>query len=411
MQSTLNNSTIITLASTIYMDIAMVTNLPPEARAKFAKYQEARTPEEKLQALQEFLSAVPKHKGTENLVQWARKRMAELREEIEERKSRKGGGRGSVYAIERVGAAQLIMLGFTKVGKTAILARLTNARVAPSDVPYSTKIPTPGMLDYQDIQFQLVEAPSIIRGDPSSRWNRRSIGLLRNADGAIIVVDLSRDPVSDYREIVGMLEEEGIKVVKPRGLVVVEKDQGAPGIRIIYNGKLVNGTGEDVKKILEGYRIYRATVKIYGEATLEDVEDSILGAVVYRPAIVVGNKADLDDGSGCRRLREAVEKEIPVICGSALTGQGLEILGRAIFERLEIIRVYTKPPNAEPSKKPLVVKRGATVLDVAKEIHRDLYRGFKYARIWGPSANYPGERVGGDHVLEDGDIVEIHSST
>jgi ribosome-interacting GTPase 1 len=58
-----------------------------------------------------------------------------------------------------------------------------------------------------------------------------------------------------------------------------------------------------------------------------------------------------------------------------------------------------------------VVKRGATVLDVAKEIHKDLYRGFKYARIWGPSANYPGERVGGDHVLEDGDIVEIHSTT
>jgi len=388
----------------------MVTNLPPEARAKFAKYQEARTPEEKLQALQEFLSAVPKHKGTENLVQWARKRMAELREEIEERRSRRGGGRASIYTVERAGAAQLIMLGFTKAGKTAILARLTNARVAPSDTPYSTKIPVPGMLGYHDIQFQLVEAPSIIRGDPGSRWNRRSIGMLRNADGAIIVVDLSQDPAGDYREIAGILEGEGIKIVKPRGLVHVERDQGAPGIRIIYNGKLIGGTGEDVKRILEGYRIYRATVKIYGEATLEDVEDSILGTAVYRPAIVVGNKTDLDDGRGCKRLRETVEREIPVVCGSALTGQGLEGLGKAIFERLEIIRVYTKPPNAEPSKKPLVIKRGATVLDVAKEIHKDLYRGFKYARIWGPSANYPGERVGGDHVLEDGDIVEIHST-
>jgi ribosome-interacting GTPase 1 len=389
----------------------MVTNLPPEARAKFAKYQEAKTPEEKLQALQEFLSAVPKHKGTENLVQWARKRMAELREEIEERKSRKGGGRGSIYTVERAGAAQMIMIGFTKAGKTAILARLTNARVAPSEIPYATKIPMPGMLEYQDIQFQLVEAPSILREDPSSRWNRRSIGLLRNADGAIIVVDLSQDPVNDYRELVEMLEEEDIKIKRPRGFIVVEKSQGSPGIRIIYNGKLVDGTGEDVRRILEGYRIYRATVRIYGEATLEDVENAILGAAIYRPAIVIGNKADLDDGSKCIELRKAVDKEIPVICGSALTGRGFETLGRIIFDRLELIRIYTKPPNSEPSKKPLVVKRGATVLDVAKEIHKDLYRGFKYARIWGPSANYPGERVGGDHVLEDGDIVEIHSTT
>jgi len=388
----------------------MVTNLPPEARAKFAKYQEARTPEEKLQALQEFLSYVPKHKGTENLVQWARKRMAELREEIEERRSRKGGGRASVFTIERGGAAQLIMIGFTKAGKTALLARLTNARVAPSDIPYSTRIPVPGMLIYQDVQFQLVEAPSLIRGDRDSRWNRRSLGLLRNADGAILVIDLTQDPKGNYRDLVDMLEDEGIKILRPRGLVHVEKDQGAPGIRIIYHGKLIDGSGEDIKKILEGYRIFRATVKIYGEASLEDVENAVIGAKIYRPAIVIGNKADLDRGDGCLELRRAVPQEIPVICGSALTGSGLDILGKAIFERLELIRVYTKPPNGEPSKKPLVTRRGATVIDVAKEIHKDLYRGFKYARIWGSSANYPGERVGGDHVLEDGDIVEIHST-
>ncbi len=388
----------------------MVTNLPPEARSKFAKYQEARTPEEKLQALQEFLSAVPKHKGTENLVRWARRRMAELREEIEGKKSRKGGGRSSVFTIERSGAAQLILIGFTKAGKTALLRRLTNARVTPSDIPYSTRIPVPGMLDYEDIQFQLVEAPSIIRGGVDSRWNRRSIGLLRNADGAILVIDLSQSPSEDYKELVDILEED-IRLSKPRGYVVVEKDQGAPGIRIIYHGKLIDGGGDDIKKILEGYRIYRATVKLYGEVTLGDVENAVMGAVIYRPSIVIGNKADLDDGSRCSELRKAVPQEIPVICGSALTGEGLENIGKTIFERLEIMRIYTKPINSEPSKKPLVIKKGSTVLEVAKAIHRDLYRGFKYARIWGPSANYPGERVGADHILEDRDIVEIHSTT
>ncbi len=388
----------------------MVTNLPPEARSKFAKYQEAKTPEEKLQALQEFLSAVPKHKGTENLVRWARRRMAELREEIESRRSRKGGGGPSLFTIERTGAAQLIMIGFTKSGKTALLGRLTNAKVTPSDIPYSTRIPIPGMLDYEDIQFQLVEAPSIIRGDRDSRWNRRSIGLLRNADGALIVIDLSQNPSEDYKELVEILEEEDIRITKPRGYAVVEKDQGSPGIRIIYNGKLIDGTSEDVKKILEGYRIYRATVKLYGEVTLDDIENAVMGTIIYRPSIVMGNKADLDDGSKCEELRKTVPPEIPVICCSALTGMGLENVGRVIFERLEIMRIYTKPVNAEPSKKPLVIKKGSTVLEVAKAIHKDLYRGFKYARIWGPSANYPGERVGSDHILEDGDIVEIHAT-
>lgn len=389
----------------------MVTNLPPEAREKFAKYQEARTAEEKLRALQELLSAVPKHKGTENLVRWIRRRMAELREEAEERRARRGGARESVFAVERQGAAQVVMLGFTKAGKSALLAKLTNARAAPSDIPYSTRAPVPGMLQYQDIQFQLVEAPSIVRGERDSRWNRRSMGLLRNADGALLVVDSSGDPGGDLEEILEILEGEGVRVVRPRGWAVVEKDQGAPGIRVVRYGRLVDGSEEDVRKILEGYRIYRATVKIYGDARLEDVEDAVTGVTIYRPSIVLGNKADLDPGgAGCSELGRRAPPGVPVICCSALTGQGLEALGKEIFQILGIVRIYTKPPNAEPSKKPLILKKGSTVLDVAKAVHKDLYRGFKHARIWGPSAHYPGERVGADHVLEDGDIVEIHAT-
>jgi Predicted GTPase len=70
----------------------MPANLPPEARAKWRKVMEARSQEEKLQALQEFLSSVPKHKGTEKLRMNITRQIAALRREIEEKKRRRGGG-------------------------------------------------------------------------------------------------------------------------------------------------------------------------------------------------------------------------------------------------------------------------------------------------------------------------------
>ncbi|MFN4046490.1 MAG: TGS domain-containing protein, partial [Acidilobaceae archaeon] len=83
--------------------------------------------------------------------------------------------------------------------------------------------------------------------------------------------------------------------------------------------------------------------------------------------------------------------------------------GGLVFKMLDVIRVYTKSPNKEPDPRPLVVKRGTTVIEVAEMVHERLASSFKYAKIWGKSVKFPGQRVGSDHVVEDGDIVEIHS--
>jgi ribosome-interacting GTPase 1 len=174
-------------------------------------------------------------------------------------------------------------------------------------------------------------------------------------------------------------------------------------------GRLVGATADDVRKLLESYRIFNAHVKIYGEVSLDDVEQALFEATVYKPAVVFINKADVKAPSP--GVLEEVKKVVPgarVVAGSALTGQGLSEVGRALYEALEIIRVYTKAPNAPPSQKPLVLKKGATIRDVAKSIHSDFLENFLYARVWGSSVKYPGERVGLDHVVEDGDVVEIH---
>jgi len=385
----------------------MVTNLPAEAKAKFVKYIEAKTPEEKLRALQEFLSAVPKHKGTENLIRWARKRMAELREEIEERKRKRSGGTAPSFFIEKTCPAQVVMIGLANSGKSSLLRALTGARAEVADYPYTTRFPIPGVLKYQDVDIQIVEAPAII--PEGGGWNGKVIGLAKNSDGLMIVVDLSNNPEQQFKTIEAFLRSHGIHIVKPRGYAIIERGRGVNGIRLHIYGKLLC-TPDDVRKLLESYRIYNAVVRIYGEVDLDTIEQALFETIVYKPTIVIATKRDLDpEDKNLERLRSCIPPEIPIIPTSVKRGDvPRELIGRTIFEKLELIRVYTKPPLGKPSEKPLVLKRGATVLDVARAIHSDFCEKFAYARIWGPSAKYPGQRVGRDHIVEDGDIVEIN---
>ncbi|MCE4618312.1 MAG: GTP-binding protein [Desulfurococcales archaeon] len=389
----------------------MPANLPPEAKAKLAKYSEAKTPEEKIKALEEFLSAVPKHKGTENIRLWAKRRLAELREEVEARRARRGGGGPRIF-IERAGAGQVVLLGPPNSGKSSILARLTNANPEIAPYPFSTQLPTPGMLDYKDIQFQLVDTPPLLLDQPSSPINNRVIGLARNANAVALVIGLDEeDPANTLRKLIDFLAERGVVITKSKGLVRIRRDRSVNGIKIVGHGRMVNFTEDDLRRLLSQYRIYNAIVEMEGDVTLDDVEDAIFTTRVYKPAIILLNKADLPGSKAkAKRVMKHAPPDVPVLVVSAATGEGLDRLGDIIFDILEIIRVYTKQPNKEPDPDPLVLEKGATVLDAARRIHKDLARRFRYAKIWGPSAKYPGQRVGTDHVLMDGDIIEIHVS-
>lgn len=393
----------------------MPTNLPPEARAKWAKYLDARTPEEKLRALEEYLSAIPKHKGTENLRSWVRRKIAELREEIEEKKARRAGTGGPTFFIEKDGAAQIVMLGLPNSGKSSLLRVLTNAKPEVSPVPFTTKLPVPGMVKYEDIQFQLIEAPSMVEGISKGAiwWGSRVLGLARNADVLMIVIDSSNNPLHQAKIIIKELSEAGIHIVKPKGQVRITRSKAIHGIKVISYGKLVGCTADDVRKLLESYKIYNAEVRIVGEVTLDDVEKAIFERITYKPSIIIVNKVDLIDSrtvnNTVTKLKNALP-QVPVIPASAVTREGIDKIPEAIFKVSDIIRVYTKEPNSsKPSPTPMILKKGSTVMDAVKEIREDFLKFFKYAKIWGPSANYPGERVGLDHILMDRDIIEIRT--
>ncbi|MEM4243218.1 MAG: TGS domain-containing protein [Candidatus Bathyarchaeia archaeon] len=389
----------------------MPTNLPPEAKDKWAEVEATRNPREKLQRMQEFLSLVPQHKGTLKLRGQIKKKIAILRRELEERKAKRAGKGGPKFFIEKEGAAQVALLGLTNVGKSCLLSTVTNANVEVSAAPYTTREPVPAVMSYEDVQFQLVEAPALMEGSADGRaWGLQSLALARNADGLILMVDLSYDPAAQLSLILGELEKARLLISKPRGRVDVDRRYMGAGLRIIVVGKLVDCSMRDVEALLRSYRISDAIVKISGEVTLDDVEDAIFESTTYKPAVVVANKLDAPGAmENLRQLENFVAGRMPVIAVSCEKRIGLEQLGKVLFDTLGVIRVYTKEPSAkEPSQRPFTLRRGATVADLARSIHSDFERDFAYARVWADRLTFSPQKVGLGFALEDGDVVEIH---
>jgi len=386
-------------------------NLPAEAKHKWREVSQARRPEEKIKKLREFLSLVPKHKGTENLRAQVKRKIATLRREMAEKKRKKAGVGGPRFFIEKEGDAQIVILGPTNVGRSSLLSLLTNAKVEISNYPYTTKEPTPGMFHYQDLQFQIVEAPALMEGSADGgAWGLQTLAAARNADGLILMIDLSRDPFEQFSLISQELEKAKILTRKPKARIEIGRKHMGAGLKIIILGRLVDCALKDAEQLLKSYGIHDAIVKIQGEATLDDVEDAVFEGAVYRPAIIIINKTDIPNAAEkVEKLKDFVRGEMKVLPVSCKEKFGLEKLGSEIFEMLDMVRVYTKEPNDRfPSKKPFTVRKGATILDLAKRIHSDFYKQFSYAKVWSKRLRFSPQRVGRAFTLEDGDTVEIH---
>ncbi len=325
----------------------MPANLPPEYFSAEKRFKEAATPKEKIAALEELISTVPKHKGTDKLRAELRRKLSQLREEA---LMKKKSGKGDVYTIEKQGASQVCLVGFANSGKSSVLKTLTNAHPVIADYPMSTVAPLAGMMPFEDIQFQLVDLPPI-GNESTDGWVS---GILRNSEVLMLVIDLTADPDIQAELLIDQLSEWKIPLLK--------KDES--------RGK---------------------------------------GTLSHKPVILAANKSDLSGAEeGLIKVRQKYASLYPVVGVSALSKEGIEELRRAVFENSFIIRVYSKEPGKGPDlKTPFVLPAGSTVLDLAEMIHRDFVQNLKYASIWG-SAKFEGQRVQRDHVLHDRDVVEYH---
>ena len=389
----------------------MPTNLHAEAKFKWAEATATKDPRKKIQLLQEFLSLIPKHKGTAKLCVQVKKQIATLKKEIEAKKQKKQSKGRSKFFIDKEGAAQIALIGLSNVGKSSLLSAITNASVKISPRPYTTKIPIPGMFNFRDVQFQILETPALIKGASDGKaWGLQTLALARNADGLIVMVDLSQDPIGQLSLILSELEKIRIIVNKPKGQVIIERKHRGFGLQNRLIGKLVGCTIKDVKKLLESYRIKDAIIKIFGEVTLDEIEDALFENTTYKPVIIVANKIDLFRAKEkFQLLRTYNNDQFPILPVSCKNREGLEILGEILFKSLEIICVYTKEPNIKSfSKKPFVLKKGATIKDLAKNIHSDFNKKFSFAKVWSKRLNFSPQKVGSTFILEDNDVVELH---
>ena len=386
----------------------MPTNVTAEYLAAEEEYRNARTIAEKIRALENMYATVPKHKGTEKLRLQIKRRLAELRKELERQQAQRKGG-GYSFSVKKEGAAQIVLAGLPNVGKSSLLRQLTGVDTDVADYPFTTVEPIPGMMTHKDVQIQMVEVPGLVEGAALGKgMGTQLLAVIRNADAIAIVVDLSQDPIRQMEIILKEFERAGIKVNKRRPRVEIKR---TPAGGIVINGQEnIKGDISEVMRMLREERIHSAEITVKEPVTLEEFSDALDDSLVWRRAIIIANKGDAPGSKeNYEKLVQVYGDRFKIVPVSAKRGINIDAVKDAIYELADIIRVFTKSPGEEPAYPPIALKKGATVLDVAKRIHKDFAKNFKYARVWGKSVKFPGQRVGADHVLEDGDIVEIHA--
>jgi small GTP-binding protein len=329
----------------------MAANLTPQYLEAEAEYKKAQTAEERLTCLKKMFALVPKHKASEKLQAELKTKISEAKDEAEkERHSPKKVGVS--YKIPKQGAGQYVIVGGPNVGKSRLLSRLTRATPEVAPYPFTTREPHAGMMEWEDVRVQLIDLPPItadfMEGYVSS--------MVRSADAAVLMVDLSDDDSPFAAEAV--LE------------------------RLSHT-----------KTVLVGQL----------PATNEDL------TIQHVRTILAANKNDLPDASERLEIvRELFGQRFPIHVLSAEYGPGLEELRTAMYQFLNVIRVYTKQPGKPPDlTSPFTCPIGSTLMEMAALVHRDFAAGLKSARIWGTGV-FDGQTVKRDHVLHDKDVVELH---
>ena len=339
----------------------MPTNVSPEYKKAEEAFRSAREPKERLDCLKEMLRTIPKHKGTEHLQSDIKTRIKQLTEDLAGPK--KGAKRsGPSHVVRNEGAAQLCMIGPPNAGKSSLHVRLTGSHSDVGPYPFTTHLPVPGMLPYEDVHFQLVDLPPV-SSEFMEPW---LVNTLQHADGVLLVIDVADPECLEQVPIV--LERLAEKKVFLRS--------AWPGLETVAS--------DDLEKEDDPFRL--------------DL-----------PTVLIANKSDLDpDPDEVRILEELLGLRYPALTMSAESGAGLGELGPFLFKALQIVRVYTKSPGKPANNdKPFTARRGDTVLDVAKLVHKDIARELKFARMWGTEV-FDGQQVGPDHLVADGDLIELH---
>jgi ribosome-interacting GTPase 1 len=328
----------------------MPANLPPEYHKIEEELRTARTPQEKIGIYERLIAVIPHHKGTDKLIAMYRQKIAKAKEEIQRRPST--ARHGPAFKVEKSGAGQVVLVGPPNAGKSLLIKRLTGAAPEVADYPFTTRAAAPYMMPFENVQVQLIDAPPV-SAEFMESWFPE---LVKIADAVVLVADLG--------DVEAPLVLDGILArLRERKVEFVAAETDIPPERFPF----------------------------------------------LKRTIVAANKSDLPGAAEVLAdIKALLEAPFELISVSAETGDGLEELRRRIFGLLGVVRVYSKAPGKKADRTtPFTLRKGSTLMDMAKAVHKDFADKLDYARVWN-AQGLEGQRINRDYVLADEDVIELH---
>ncbi|MGC9294228.1 MAG: OBG GTPase family GTP-binding protein [Thermoplasmata archaeon] len=356
--------------------------------------------DDEIKRLEDEIHKTQYNKATEHHIGRLKAKLAKL-EKVREERSRKGGGTG--FFIKKGIYPTVALLGPPSVGKSSILNAITNAESRVGEFDFTTLTIVPGVMEYKDMKFRILDLPGIIEGANEGKGRGREvISVLRNVDLILITLDPFKYSVN---YILSELYKTGIRInERPPKMSIVYKDRG--GINIMTTGK-VNVDEELFSAVAREFGIVNADIIIREDMSPERFIDGLTGNRSYIKALFIMNKSDLPE---FKEAYENLKKQgIDPIPLSISKKKNIEMLKEKIASSIKMIKIYLEAPDKEENNnEPLVLRDGSTVEDVCRAIHNDFLEKFKFAQVTGKSVKFPNQRVGLDHVIENGDRLTIY---
>ncbi|HSB57569.1 MAG TPA: GTP-binding protein [Nitrosopumilaceae archaeon] len=358
---------------------------------------------EKIQAIKDEMSKTQINKATEHHVGLLKAKLAKLKREQEEVKS-KSSGSSAGFDVKRTGDATVVFIGLPSVGKSTLLNKLTGAKSAVGAFQFTTTTVVPGMMEHRGAKIQVLDLPGIIKGASTGKGlGKRVLAVAKSADLVLIILDVFQP----YHEEVIRTELGNIGIrldQKPPNIVIEKTSDG--GISVSQQVPLTKMSQSLLKDILRVYGFNNGRVLIREDVDSEQLTDFISGSKTYVQSLTIMNKIDLVNQGFLNELQSNIKSKIVPI--SADADININALKDAIYEKLDFIRIYMRPKGGETDyDEPLITRDGSTVLDICNKLHRDMRKDFRYALVWGKSVKFGGQRVGLNHTLQDEDVLTI----
>eukprot|EP01006_Ploeotia_vitrea_P039335 TRINITY_DN66336_c6_g3_i1.p2 TRINITY_DN66336_c6_g3~~TRINITY_DN66336_c6_g3_i1.p2 ORF type:complete len:366 (-),score=190.48 TRINITY_DN66336_c6_g3_i1:54-1151(-) len=360
---------------------------------------------EKIAAIEAEMARTQKNKATEGHLGMLKAKLARFRTQLIEGSQAGSSKPGEGFDVMKSGDARVAMIGFPSVGKSTLLSLLTKTESTAANYEFTTLTCIPGVIEYRDANIQLLDLPGIIEGAAKGKGRgRQVIAVARTSDMILMVLDASKAEVQK-KLLIRELESVNIRINKKPPQITFKK-KATGGVTFNTTVPLTRINEKTVKNILKFYKIHNAEVMFREDVGADEFIDVLEGNRKYMQCLFVVNKVDTISLDEVDRL---AHQPHTVVIG-ANWKLNLDYMLERMWDTLALVRVFTKPRGQRPDfSEPVVLRRGATIRHVCHHIHRTFESNFKYAQVWGTSAQHQGQRVGLTHVVEDEDVVQLMS--